>query len=265
MLGGEFEGVGRRRSSQGPTSRGPRRAHALSAIPRLAFRVPPDRASLPPLERYATLQDGDERRVARLHRGQPRLQAPLPPLSDRAGLRRPLPRRPRRRRDRRRRGAGGGGRAHITFGDPDFFNGIRHARAVVDALAASVRASATTSRSRSSICCEHADALPLLRDTGCAFVTSAVESLDDGRWRALEKGTRAPTSSARSRRAARRAHARRRRSSRSRRGRRSRATCELLREIDRLELVEHVAPIQLRDRLLVPQGRGCWSSTRCAR
>ena len=42
----------------------------------------------------------------------------------------------------------------------------------------------------------HADALPLLRDTGCAFVTSAVEAVDDRGPALLERGTRAPTSSA---------------------------------------------------------------------
>ena len=35
--------------------------------------------------------------------------------------------------------AGGAGATHITFGDPDFLNGPRHARAVVEALARALR------------------------------------------------------------------------------------------------------------------------------
>ena len=45
------------------------------------------------------------------------------------------------------------GAQHITFGDPDFFNGPGHAIAIVEALARGIPGrSPTTSRSRSSIC-----------------------------------------------------------------------------------------------------------------
>ena len=70
---------------------------SASGVPRVHFLVP-DRAGLPALTKYATLQWGEERTHGRLYRGQPGLQAPVPPLSDRARLRRPLPRRPRRYR-----------------------------------------------------------------------------------------------------------------------------------------------------------------------
>ena len=76
-------------------------AAARRDIPRLQFRVPA-RGGLPPLARYATLQVRRRAPHRRVHRGEPRLQAPLPPLPDRSGLRRPLPRRPGRCRARRR-------------------------------------------------------------------------------------------------------------------------------------------------------------------
>ena len=53
------------------------------------------------------------------------------------------------------------GAQHITFGDPDFFNGPRHAMAHRRGAArAPIPASPTTSRSRSSTCCQHRDAAP---------------------------------------------------------------------------------------------------------
>ena len=98
----------------------------------------PSAIGLPPLARYATLQCGDGTANGRLHRGEPRLQAPLPPLSDRAGLRRPLPRRAGRRRDGGHRAQVAPAPQHITFGDPDFFNGPRTPMAIVAALHARV-------------------------------------------------------------------------------------------------------------------------------
>ena len=61
---------------------------------------------LPPLTRYATLQVGDERRVVGYTEASRGLQASLPALSDRPGLRRTVSRRAGRRRARRRPGAG---------------------------------------------------------------------------------------------------------------------------------------------------------------
>ncbi len=71
------------------------------------------------------------------------------------------------------------GAQHITFGDPDFFNGIGHAVALVRALHREfphVTYDATIKVEHLLGHCEH---LPLLRETGCAFVVSAVESVDD--------------------------------------------------------------------------------------
>ena len=48
------------------------------------------------------------------------------------------------------------GAEHITFGDPDFFNGPTHAVRIVEAIHQRIRLSPTTSRSRSNICCSMA-------------------------------------------------------------------------------------------------------------
>jgi hypothetical protein len=80
------------------------------------------------------------------------------------------------------------GAAHITFGDPDFFNGIRHAIEIVTALHAEHPAVTYDVTIKVEHLLKHAEFLPTLRETGCAFVTSAVESLDDEVLHRLDKG-----------------------------------------------------------------------------
>ena len=117
-----------------------------------------------------------------------------------------------------------------------------------------IRTSPTTSRSRSSTCCSTATCSPRSATTGCLFVTSAVESIDDRMLAILDKGhtrqdvleavalcrdaglTLVPTFVA--------FHP----------WRRSRATAICCRSSKLEDLVEHVAPIQLAIRLLIPQG-----------
>ena len=246
VLGGEFEEQLTEAALKGLTTSTP-------GIPRLNFRIPL-REVLPPLEKYASLQVGEERRVAGYteasrgckHRCR---HCPIVPVYD----------------GRFRivaadvvladvRGQVAGGARHITFGDPDFFNGIRHAREVVERVAQELPGITYDVTIKVEHLLKHADSLPLLRQTGCAFVTTAVESLDDDVLARLEKGhTRADFE-------------------------RAVALCreaglvlsptfvaftpwtthasfvDMVHEIDRLELVEHVAPIQYAIRLLVPQG-----------
>src|SRR5262249_26377489 len=80
------------------------------------------------------------------------------------------------------------GARHITFGDPDFFNGPRHAIAVIEQLAAEWPGLSYDVTIKIEHLLQHAALLPRLRDTGCAFVTSAVESIDDRVLEKLEKG-----------------------------------------------------------------------------
>jgi len=80
------------------------------------------------------------------------------------------------------------GAQHITFGDPDFFNGITHAMRIVEELHAEFPQLTYDVTIKIEHLLRHADALPKLARTGCLFVTSAVESLDDEVLRKLDKG-----------------------------------------------------------------------------
>jgi radical SAM superfamily enzyme YgiQ (UPF0313 family) len=222
-------------------------------VPRVRFRVPL-RESLPPLNRYATLQLGDVRKIVGYteasrgckHRCR---HCPIVPVYD--GRFRVVPI-PIVLADVRAQVAAGA--AHITFGDPDFFNGVRHATDLIRALAAEFPGTTYDATIKIEHLLRHSDLVPLLRETGCLFVTSAVESVDDEILMKLEKGhTRAdferaavlcreagvalaptfvpftPWTSLQ-------------------------GYCDLLQAIDTLDLVEQVAPIQLAIRLLIPEG-----------
>jgi hypothetical protein len=146
------------------------------------------------------------------------------------------------------------GATHITFGDPDFFNGPRHALEIVQRFAAEFPGVSYDVTIKVEHLLNHGDCLPVLRETGCAFVTSAVEAVDDGILRRLEKGHTAadferavslcraaglvltPTFVAFTPWTTVEGY------------------CRLLQTIARLDLIDHVAPIQLAIRLLIPEG-----------
>jgi radical SAM superfamily enzyme YgiQ (UPF0313 family) len=224
------------------------------SLPRVQFAVP-DRRGLPPLERYARLQmpDGTRRVVGytEASRGCKHLcrHCPIVPVYE--GRFRAVPVDVVLADIRAQVEAGA---RHITFGDPDFFNGITHALHVVRGVR-QIRSDLSydvTIKIEHLI--QHADALPELARTGCAFVTSAVESIDDQVLEKLRKGHTKPDFE----RAVTLC-----RTARvplvptfvafnpwiTRRG-----YVELLDEIVRLDLVEHVAPIQLAIRLLITDG-----------
>ena len=124
-------------------------------------------------------------------------------------------------------------REHITFGDPDFFNGPTHALRIVEALHAAHPALTYDVTIKVEHLLQHRDLLPRLRDTGCLFVTSAVESLDDRVLAILDKGhTRARFRRGGRRCAATPASRWCRRSSRSIRGLTLEGYCDLLDTID---------------------------------
>jgi hypothetical protein len=148
----------------------------------------------------------------------------------------------------------GAGAEHVTFGDPDFLNGPTHARRLVERVAAEFPGLSYDVTAKIEHLLIHGDLLPLLRDTGCLFVTSAVESIDDQVLAHLKKGhTRADFL----RVVARCRHA----------GivlvptflpftpwTTVHGYAELLEVLDREDLVEHVAPVQLTIRLLITSG-----------
>jgi radical SAM superfamily enzyme YgiQ (UPF0313 family) len=222
-------------------------------VARVTFRVPA-RDGLPALSKYASLQRGTERYVAGYteasrgckHRCR---HCPIVPVYD--GRFRIVPLQIVLDDVRRQVAAGAG---HITFGDPDFLNGPRHASDLIRAF----RREFPGVTYDVTIKVEHLLAqpamLPLLRDTGCLFVTSAVESIDDRVLTLLEKGhTRADFEKVVGL------------------CRAARLTlvptfvaftpwttlggyCDLLQAIDTMDLVEHVSPVQLVIRLLIPRG-----------
>ena len=218
--------------------------------------VTPDRSGLPPLERYAqlVLPGGARRTVGytEASRGCKHWCRHCPVVPVYQGRFRIVPREVVLEDIRRQVAAGA---EHITFGDPDFFNGIGHAVEVVRALHAELPQVTYDVTIKIEHLLRHREHLPLLRETGCALVVSAVESVDDHVLdHILEKGhTRADFE--RVARLFRDA------------GLALSPTfvpfhpwmtlegyADLLAEIARLDLVEHVSPVQLTIRLLVPPG-----------
>lgn len=80
------------------------------------------------------------------------------------------------------------GARHITFGDPDFFNGPRHSIAIVEAVHREFPELSYDVTIKIEHLRKHDDLLSALRDTGCLFVTSAVESVDDAVLGKFDKG-----------------------------------------------------------------------------
>ena len=71
------------------------------------------------------------------------------------------------------------GAEHITFGDPDFFNGTGHTLPLVKAIHDEFPRLSYDVTIKIEHILRHAHLLPLLQETGCVMVTSAVESIDD--------------------------------------------------------------------------------------
>jgi radical SAM superfamily enzyme YgiQ (UPF0313 family) len=156
-------------------------------IARLDF-ITPDRSGLPPLDRYATLQEHNGRRVVgytESSRGCRHLcrHCPVVPIYD--GQFRIVPVDVVLADVRNQAAAGA---THITFGDPDFFNGPSHGLKVASALHAEFPDLTYDVTIKVEHLLRHPDALPRLRETGCLFVTTAVESVDDAVLAKLDKG-----------------------------------------------------------------------------
>lgn len=71
------------------------------------------------------------------------------------------------------------GAQHITFGDPDFFNGVGHAIPLVEALHREFPQLTYDVTIKVEHLLKNGELLRTLRATGCLFIVSAVESLDD--------------------------------------------------------------------------------------
>jgi radical SAM superfamily enzyme YgiQ (UPF0313 family) len=253
IFGGEFEPgllrlVNRLERGEPDTSLEP-----LISIERLKFLVP-DRSTLPPLNRYAKLRlNGYTRRAGytEASRGCKHLCRHCPVVPVYNGHFR-IVQAEIVLEDIRRQVAAGA--EHITFGDPDFLNGPTHAIRIVEALHREFPELTYDATIKIEHLRKHRDLLPALKRTGCLFVTSAVESLNDAVLEKLDKGhtrqefievvwefrelglTLAPTfipftpwTTVEDYR-------------------------ELLQQAAELDLIDQVAPIQLALRLLIPAG-----------
>jgi len=80
------------------------------------------------------------------------------------------------------------GARHVTFGDPDFLNGPGQARAVVRGMRERFAGVTFDVTAKVEHLLRHRDLLPELADSGCAFVVTALESLNDTVLERLAKG-----------------------------------------------------------------------------
>jgi len=229
-------------------------APRAQSLPRLRF-ITPDRAGLPMLERYASLRmaDGSRRIMGSTDatRGCKHFCRHCPIVPVYHGQFRVVPLDVVMGDIRAQVAAGA---QHISFGDPDFLNGPAHARHLVERVHVEFPDISYDVTIKIEHLLTHADMIPVLRDSGCLFITSAVEAIDDGVLEHLRKGhTRGDFVSVA-------------------------ASCRdagvtlvptfvpftpwttlagyvaLLELLEELDLVEHVAPIQLAIRLLVTSG-----------
>ena len=172
---GPIEGVQRRGQDARPV------------LKKLAF-TPPSRETLPALGKYAHLdRDGKKALVGYVEASRGCLHlclhCPIPPVY--GGRLFVVPQEivlddiRRLARD---------GATHITFGDPDFLNGPGHSMAVVRAMHAELPALTFDFTAKVEHILEHAALFPELGRLGCVFMVSAVESLSETVLANLEKG-----------------------------------------------------------------------------
>jgi len=231
-----------------------RQEEPIISMERLKFEVP-DRAGLAPIAKYAHLVvPGDGFRLVgstEASRGCKHLcrHCPIVPVYN--GVFRIVERNVVLTDVRQQVAAGA---QHISFGDPDFFNGIRHAIELVEAFHQEFPGVTYDVTIKIEHLRKQEQHLARLRDTGCLFVISAVESVDDGILERLDKG-----------------HTREDFLYVARKFRELGMTLhptfvpftpwttlggylDLLRVLAAEELIENVAPIQLGIRLLIPEG-----------
>jgi radical SAM superfamily enzyme YgiQ (UPF0313 family) len=257
ILGGEFEEglvqLAERLAVKG-TQATVQPLESMISMARLQFEVP-DRSGMPAMEKYAHLiVPGNGFRVVgstEASRGCKHLcrHCPIVPVYN--GVFRIVSRDVVLEDVRRQVAAGA---QHITFGDPDFFNGIRHAMELVEAFHREFPAVTYDVTIKIEHLLKYQEHLPALRDSGCLFVISAVESVDDAVLDFLDKG-----------------HTRegflRVVNAFRELGLTLHPTfvpftpwttvdgyLDLLRVIERQGVIENVAPIQLGIRLLIPEG-----------
>jgi hypothetical protein len=197
ILGGEFENglvhlaerLSHSKASNGnAVHRSAPQEESLISLERLRFEVP-DRSGMPALQKYAHLIiPGDGYRIVgstEASRGCKHLcrHCPIVPVYN--GVFRIVPREIVLEDVRRQVAAGA---QHISFGDPDFFNGLGHAIPLVEQFHSEFPDVTYDVTIKIEHLRKHEEHLPKLKETGCLFVISAVESVNDIFLSALEKG-----------------------------------------------------------------------------
>jgi radical SAM superfamily enzyme YgiQ (UPF0313 family) len=158
------------------------------SLARLRF-VTPDRSDLPSLKNYAHLvmPAGEHRLVGytEASRGCKHLcrHCPIVPVYN--GVFRIVDREVVLADIRQQVRAGA---QHITFGDPDFFNGVGHAVPLVEALHREFPTLTYDVTIKVEHLRDNTELLKTLRNTGCLFIVSAAESLDYYILEKLQKG-----------------------------------------------------------------------------
>lgn len=255
ILGGEFEEglahlAGRLAGRQTPAAQ----EEPVISVSRQTFKLP-SRAGLVPLSKYARVALPDGQKLTTGYTEASRgckhrcRHCPIVPVYD--GVFRVVAQDVVLADVRQQVAAGA---QHITFGDPDFFNGIGHAVPLMEALHKEFSKVTYDVTIKIEHLIQQSGHLRTLRETGCLFVTSAVESVNDAILEKLDKHhTRADFLEV---------------------VRRFRAEglvlqptflpftpwttvedyLDLLSVLRRNELIENVAPIQLAIRLLIPAG-----------
>ena len=258
ILGGEFEeglcSLYNRLNTSDSSSQNQIQTEPVISHEKQKFRTP-DRSSLPPLNNYGYLEVENGRRLeigyTEASRGCKHVcrHCPVVPVYD--GVFRIVQQNIVLEDIRQQIEAGA---KHITFGDPDFFNGAGHALRIIKAFHDEFPDITYDATIKIEHLLQHQAHLSALVETGCLFVTTAVESVDNHILNILDKGhtredfikaihitrdhglTLSPTfipftpwtTAA--------------------------GYLDLLSVIIQLEMVDYVAPIQLAIRLLLPKG-----------
>jgi radical SAM superfamily enzyme YgiQ (UPF0313 family) len=198
ILGGEFEDglvqtaarLSRRSTEANPIRESlvPHRFTTTVSVERLNF-ILPDRAGLPALKQYAhvVLPDGSSRVAGytEASRGCKHLCRHCPIVPVYKGIFRVVPKDVVLGDVRQQVAAGA---THITFGDPDFLNGPAHSMAIVDALHREFPNVTYDVTIKVEHLLRHSGHLRALRGSGCLFVTTAAESVDNAVLNRLDKG-----------------------------------------------------------------------------
>jgi len=160
---------------------------AETTLAKVDFRVP-DRSTLPALSRYAHLRLGDGlTRVVGFtegSRGCKHLCRHCPVVPIYQGKFRVVPVDIVMADIRQQVAAGA---EHISFGDPDFLNGPTHAMRLVRALHAQFPDLTYDVTIKVEHLIKSRGLLPTLKETGCLFVVSAVEAVDEAVLTHLDK------------------------------------------------------------------------------